>query len=71
DACRGPREYDIACLPHATWSHFADSDQTLVRTYADLRSICIAVWCWDDLARSDGARDAARHQLDRVREFRP
>jgi Ser/Thr protein kinase RdoA (MazF antagonist) len=69
DACLGPREYDIACLPHTTWSHFADTDQALVRNYADLRSICIAVWCWDDLARSDGAREAAQYHLDRVREF--
>jgi len=69
DACLGPREYDIACLPVAAWPHFGDADQALVRTYADLRSICIAVWCWDDPGRSDGARDAARHQLDRVREF--
>ncbi|MEO5830586.1 MAG: aminoglycoside phosphotransferase family protein [Rhodanobacter sp.] len=69
DACLGPREYDIACLPHTTWSHFADTNHALVRNYADLRSICIAVWCCDDLARSDGARKAAQHHLDRVREF--
>lgn len=69
DACLGPREYDIACLPLAAWSRFAHADQTLIQTYADLRSICIAVWCWADLARSDGARDAALHNLDRVREF--
>ena len=69
DACLGPREYDIACLPRTTWPQFADTDQALVRNFADLRSICIAVWCWDDLARSDGAREAAQYQLDRVREF--
>lgn len=69
DACRGPREYDIACLPVTAWPHFSDADQALVRNYADLRSICIAVWCWDDLARSDGAREAAQYHLDRVREF--
>lgn len=69
DACRGPREYDIACLPAGAWSQFADVDQALVRIYADLRSICIAVWCWDDLDRSGDARASARHQLDRVRAF--
>lgn len=69
DACRGPREYDIACLPVSTWTQFSDANQALIKTYADLRSICIAVWCWDDLDRSDGAREAAQKNLDRVREF--
>ncbi len=69
DACLGPREYDIACLPVATWSHFGDANQALIRKYADLRSICIAVWCWDDLDRSHGAREAAQCHLNRVREF--
>lgn len=69
DACRGPREYDIACLPASAWSHFADADQALIRAFADLRSICIAVWCWDDPGRSDGAREAAQSNLARVREF--
>lgn len=69
DACLGPREYDIACLPAATWSHFGDADKALTSKYANLRSICIAVWCWDDLDRSDGAREAAQYHLDRVREL--
>ncbi len=69
DACLGPREYDIACLPAATWPQFGDANQALTRNYADLRSICIAVWCWADLARSDGAREAALYHLARVREF--
>jgi aminoglycoside/choline kinase family phosphotransferase len=69
DACLGPREYDIACLPVTTWSQFGDADQMLIRNYADLRSICIAVWCWDDPDRSDGASEAAQYNLDRVRDF--
>lgn len=69
DACLGPREYDVACLPRAARSRFGSVDHALVQTYADLRSICIAVWCWADLARSDGAREAAQNNLDRVREF--
>jgi hypothetical protein len=69
DACLGPREYDIACLPATTWTQFEDADQALIRNYADLRSICIAVWCWADLARSGGVREAAQYNLDRVREF--
>jgi Ser/Thr protein kinase RdoA (MazF antagonist) len=69
DACLGPREYDIACLPVATWTQFGDTDQALIRNFANLRSICIAAWCWADLARSGGVREAAQDYLDRVREF--
>lgn len=69
DACLGPREYDIACLPVAAWSQFGDVNQALIKIHADLRSICIAVWCWDDVSRSDGAREAAQSNLERVRKF--
>ncbi len=69
DACVGPREYDIACLPSTAWSHFGDADQELTRRYADLRSVCVAIWCWADLSRSAEVREAAQYQLGRVRKL--
>ncbi|MDZ5698690.1 aminoglycoside phosphotransferase family protein [Chelativorans sp. M5D2P16] len=69
DACRGPREYDIAGLPLAAWSHFSDADQALVRRYADLKSVCVAVWCWANVSRSTEILEAAEYHLHRVREF--
>ncbi|WP_158259852.1 aminoglycoside phosphotransferase family protein [Phyllobacterium phragmitis] len=69
DACRGPREYDIAGLPLAAWSHFRDIDQALVRRYADLKSVCVAVWCWANISHSAEIREAAEYHLHRVQEL--
>jgi len=68
DACLGPREYDIACLPPAAPPLFSEIDTTLVGSFADMRSICVAVWCWADMARSPEAREAAWYHLGRVRQ---
>lgn len=67
DACVGPREWDVACLPHAAWARFGDVDPTLVHRCADLRSVCVAVWCWAGATRDPAAREAAEHHLGRVR----
>lgn len=40
----GPHEYDIASLPPEAWPYFGDADSALVRTYAELRSVCVAIW---------------------------
>lgn len=69
DACLGPREYDIAGLPFAAWSHFSDADQALARHYADLKSVCVAIWCWADISRSAEVREAAEYHLRQVREL--
>ena len=67
DACRGPREWDIACLPSAAWPLFADSDRALIGRCSDLRSVCGAVWCWADVAHGPEVAEAAAYHLDRVR----
>lgn len=69
DACRGPREYDIAGLPLTAWSHFSDADPERIRLYADLKSVCVAVWCWSSISRSPGVREAAEYHLHRVKQF--
>ena len=71
DSCMGPREYDIACLPREAWPHFDDIDQQLTRRYADLRSVCVAIWCWADISRSDEVSESAEYHLLRVRNFAP
>jgi hypothetical protein len=69
DVCRGPREYDIAGLPFSAWSHFSDVDQTLASRFADLKSVCVAVWCGANISRSAEVREAAEYHLHRVREL--
>jgi Ser/Thr protein kinase RdoA (MazF antagonist) len=69
DACMGPREYDIAALPNEAWPHFDGIDLQLTRLYADLRSVCVAIWCWADLSRSREVSEAAEHHLLRVRRM--
>lgn len=67
DACLGPCEYDIAGLPSAAWLYFGNADQALIRRFANLKSVCVAVWCWAEIARSAEVREAAEFHLDRVR----
>lgn len=69
DVCCGPREYDIAGLPPETWPSFDGADLGLIETCADLRSVCVAVWCASDITRSDEVREAAAYHLQRVREL--
>ena len=45
-ACLGPPEWDIGFLPDADLSLFGPLDRELCDALADLRSICVAVWCF-------------------------
>ena len=45
-ACRGPREWDIGFLPGINPAPFAPIDRDLLDALADLRSLCVAVWCF-------------------------
>ena len=67
NACLGPPEQDIAGLPPTAWERFRDADQRLIERYADLKSVCVAVWCWADISRSAEIREAAEHHLNRLR----
>lgn len=69
NACLGPCALDIAGLPPTAWPHFHDADPMLIRLCADLRSICVAVWCWAEVDRSYEVREAAEYHLGRVREW--
>jgi hypothetical protein len=65
--CRGPREWDIVSLPEATWSEFNEVDADLIRCLADLRSLCVAVWCWADYGRSSAVNEAAEYHLQSLK----
>ncbi len=68
DACLGPAEYDIACLPSSAWPRFTEADQALIAGFAALRSVCVATWCAARPADGD-AREALAHHLTEVRGF--
>ena len=67
DACLGPAEQDIAGLPSTVWARFRDADQQLIKRCADLRSVCVAVWCWADISRSAEVLEAAEYHLQQLR----
>ena len=69
DACLGPPELDIAGLPSNVWARFHDADRHLVGRCGDLRSVCVAVWCWADVTRSSEVKAAAEHHLKRLRQL--
>jgi Ser/Thr protein kinase RdoA (MazF antagonist) len=62
-ACLGPLEWDIVNLPISTWSKFSAVDVGLMRLFADVRSLCVAVWCWAEFDRSAATAEAAIHHL--------
>jgi hypothetical protein len=65
--CMGPREWDVVNLPPGTWSEFGALDPGLLRLFADVRSLCVAVWCWAEFDRTPAAAEAAVHHLERLR----
>ncbi len=66
-ACLGPREWDVATLSHP--AGFAALDPNLYEVLADLRSVCVIVWC-STLAHDPKKREAAEDQLARLRGAR-
>lgn len=65
--CQGPREWDLTCLPEEVLRIFPSVDRELYTVLRDLRSFCVAVWCWVDPDRSPEKREAAEYHLQRLR----
>ena len=61
-ACRGPRAWDIGFLPEADPALFEPIDRELDAALADLRSLCVAVWCFARYDRPE-KREAADFHL--------
>lgn len=66
--CQGPREWDLTCLPEEVLSIFPSVNRELYRVLRDLRSFCVAVWCWVDPDRAPEKREAAEYHLQRLRK---
>lgn len=65
--CLGPLEWDVAVLPVAMWAQFSEIDYALTRLLADVRSLCVAVWCWAEFDRSAATEEAAVHHLSELK----
>lgn len=66
-ACRGPREWDVVNLPVPTWSSFGALDAGLMRLFAEVRSLCLTVWCWAEFDRSAATTEAAIYYLEQLK----
>jgi hypothetical protein len=65
--CIGPIEWDVVNLPAATWSEFSGIDAGLMRLFADVRSLCVAVWCWAEFHRNAATAEAAIYHLGELK----
>lgn len=61
--CLRPLEWDVVNLPASMWPQFGNLDLGLMRLFADVRSLCVALWCWAEFDRSDAAAEAAIYHL--------
>ena len=67
-ACLGPVEWDLSCLPETASPSFPAVNAELLAVLRDLRSVCVAVWCWAEPDRAPEKREAAEYHLRRLRE---
>lgn len=65
--CLGPLEWDVGFLPPVTWSEFSGIDPSLMGLFADVRSLCVATWCWAEFDRSAATKEAANHHLGELK----
>jgi hypothetical protein len=65
--CRGPREWDIGFLGDADLAPFEPIDCELYAHLSDVRSVCVAAWCWAKYEMPE-KRAAADYHLGYLRE---
>lgn len=65
-ACCGPLEWDLSALPGEGAGVF-DADAHLLALLRQLRSICVAVWCWMRPHRAEEIDQAARSHVNLLR----
>jgi hypothetical protein len=58
--CRGPLEWDLATLPDGALGSFSGYDRARLELLRQLRSLCVAVWCWLQPERAPEVAEAAR-----------
>jgi hypothetical protein len=47
--CRGPLKWKLSCLPEESLVSFPSVDRNRLAALWDLRSLCVAVWCSNDI----------------------
>jgi Ser/Thr protein kinase RdoA (MazF antagonist) len=63
-ACLGPQEWDLTMLlDEVIDRHFTQVDWELLATLRQMRSLCVAVWCWLDPDRAPVLREAGTYHL--------
>lgn len=68
DVSFGPREWDIGFLaPYIDLTAFEPVNRDLLSILADLRSVCVSVWCWAKHEMPE-KREAAEYHLGYLRE---
>lgn len=65
-ACLGPVEWDLAGLGSDAADRYPEVDRDLLGLMSELRSLCVAVWCWMNPDRALELREAAEHHLHRL-----
>jgi thiamine kinase-like enzyme len=69
-ACLGPQEWDLTVLPDEVIArYFEDIDWQLLPALRQMRSLCVAVWCWLDPDRAPVLREAGTYHLDLLRRL--
>ena len=65
--CLGPREWDVGWLPDTDLRRFEPIHRGRLSVLSDLRSLCVAVWCFAKF-NIPGKREAALYHLGYLRE---
>ena len=67
---RDSNHTSIHLAPFPVVARVVDSTvvQELLAVLRDLRSVCVAVWCWADPDRAPEKREAAAYHLRRLQE---
>jgi len=69
-ACLGPQEWDLTVLPDEVADrYFKNIDWDLLGVLRQMRSLCVAVWCWLDPDRAPILREAGTHHLSLLRSL--
>jgi hypothetical protein len=67
DISLGPREWDVGWLPDADLSAFEPINRDLLSSLADLRSLCVSVWCWAEYGMPE-KKEAAEYHLEYLKD---
>ena len=67
-SCKGPLEWELSSLPEESLVSFPSINRDLLAALRDLRSLCVAVWCSNDIDPGPDKLEAAQFHLQRLRD---